>query len=309
MSTIDIRSKFLGGLLGHALGDAIGELAFSSSNESSLRDILEKIELLRYTDDTAMALGIAESLVSQGTLDLHHLGETFRKNFEREPWRGYAPGPPTVFTLVRQGYSYQEAAQSLFGGSGSFGNGAAMRITPLGLFFHDSRELYERAAQSAAVTHAHPLGKDGAAVLAGAVAMAVSLSSEAEFPLDQFLGHLEKIPRTPNFKEKLSLMIQLIDEGADRSRAARELGTNVTIHGSVPFALCSFLRNPSSFTKCLCHAILVRGDRDTLGAMACGLSGAYLGVEQLPAKWLRKLENREYIEELALSLFKKKSCS
>ncbi|MFQ5822024.1 MAG: ADP-ribosylglycohydrolase family protein, partial [Candidatus Heimdallarchaeota archaeon] len=148
MNALDFSSKFLGGMLGSALGDAIGELAFSNPSEKSLRAIIEKTDLLQYTDDTAMALGIAESLGERGTLNPHHLGETFRKNFEQEPWRGYGPGPPTVFTLVRQGYSYQEAAQRLFGGEGSFGNGSAMRITPLGLFFYNSKDLYEQAAQS-----------------------------------------------------------------------------------------------------------------------------------------------------------------
>ena len=49
-------------------------------------------------------------------------------------------------------------------------------------------------------------------------------------------------------------------------------------------------------------AILNGGDRDTLGAMACGLSGAYLGIEAIPQAWWAKLENREYIEALALKL-------
>jgi len=55
------------------------------------------------------------------------------------------------------------------------------------------------------------------------------------------------------------------------------------------------------------HAILIRGDHDTIGAMAYGISGADLGVEKLPAEWILKLENQEYIKELAVSLFARKS--
>jgi len=306
MNPIDLQSKFLGGMLGSALGDAIGELAFRYSTEDALRASITNSETLQYTDDTAMALGIAEALIERGAIDPLHLGETFRKNYEREPWRGYGPGPLTVFNSVQQGFSYQEAARRLFRGSGSFGNGAAMRITPIGLYFHDSPELYERAAQSAEVTHAHPLGKDGAAVLASIISVVVSLSPEEEFPRAQILSKLKNVPQTIEFQEKLSLVANLIDEEADQQRAARELGTNVTIHGSVPFAIFSFLKHPQSYTACLLHAILVRGDRDTIGAMACGISGAYLGVEQLPPEWLLKLENREYIKELTLSLFERK---
>jgi poly(ADP-ribose) glycohydrolase ARH3 len=70
----------------------------------------------------------------------------------------------------------------------------------------------------------------------------------------------------------------------------------------VPFALYAFLRYPQSFEACLFCAILNGGDRDTLGAMACAVSGAYLGIEAIPPAWRARLENREHIEELALEL-------
>jgi poly(ADP-ribose) glycohydrolase ARH3 len=77
----------------------------------------------------------------------------------------------------------------------------------------------------------------------------------------------------------------------------------VAVDESMPFALYSFLCFPESFEACLFCAILNGGDRDTLGAMAGALSGAYLGVEAIPNIWRRKLENRERIERLASSLW------
>ncbi len=71
---------------------------------------------------------------------------------------------------------------------------------------------------------------------------------------------------------------------------------------SMPFAIYAFLRHPQSFEACLFEAILNGGDRDTLGAMSCAISGAYLGLEAIPPSWREKLENRVYIEELALKL-------
>ncbi|MBT8407071.1 MAG: ADP-ribosylglycohydrolase family protein, partial [Deltaproteobacteria bacterium] len=177
MTKPNLRAKYLGAMLGSALGDAIGELAFQYPERNTLSAVVESLAELRYTDDTAMAIGLASSLVEKGYLDGQNLGETFRRNFEQEPWRGYATGPPTIFSMVRStGISYTKAAQSLFGGGGSFGNGAAMRIAPLGLFFHDSSEIYQQACGSAEVTHAHPVGKDGAAIQAWAVSRAVRLN-------------------------------------------------------------------------------------------------------------------------------------
>lgn len=303
---INLESKFLGGMVGSALGDAIGEMAFRYRHEEVLLEAVEKADQLEYTDDSAMAIGIAESLDEIGEIETQHLGETFRRNYEREPWRGYASGPPTIFSKVRRGASYTDAAESLFGGSGSFGNGAAMRIAPVGLYFHDSADFYVQAEASARVTHCHPLGVDGAAVLAKAIAMAANLSPAHEFPLPDFCRELRAFVRTAEFQEKMHLVEEMAAGEMDIRDAAHRLGTNVTAHGSVPYAIFAFLRSPGSFEQCLLNAALVGGDRDTLGAMACGVSGAYLGIEAIPRQWRGKLENGAYIESLARRLAERK---
>lgn len=303
---INLESKFLGGMVGSALGDAIGEMAFRYRREEVLLEAVAKAEVLEYTDDSAMAVGIAESLSEVGRIETQHLGETFRKNYEREPWRGYASGPPTIFAEVRRGASYTGAAESLFGGAGSFGNGAAMRVAPVGLFFFDSDDLYGQAEASARVTHCHPLGVDGAAVLAKALAMAAALDPAQEFPLGDFCRELREFVQTPEFQEKMGLVEEMAVGEIDIRDAAHRLGTNVTAHGSVPFAIFAFLRSPGSFKQCLFNAVLCGGDRDTLGAMACGVSGAYLGIEAIPAQWCERLENGAYMESLARKLTARK---
>ena len=299
----DIKAKYLGGMVGSALGDAIGELAFRYPSKEGLCIQLDQLREFRYTDDSAMSIGLAESILKKSFLDQQDLGETFKTNFEREPWRGYASGPPTIFSMVeRLGITYAEAAGSLFGGAGSLGNGAAMRIVPIGLFFHHSPDLYEEACISASVTHAHPVGKDGAAVQARAISLAVKLNPREVFPLKAFIDALTDFARTPEIKGKILLVQGLINAHAPPSSAAEQLGRTVSVHESLPFALYSFLCHLKSFEDCLYCAILHGGDRDTLGAMACAVSGAYLGIESIPGSWRRKLENRARIEDLASGL-------
>jgi poly(ADP-ribose) glycohydrolase ARH3 len=252
-----------------------------------------------------MAIGLAESMVAKGGIHEQHVGHTFRRNFEREPWRGYASGPPTVFSFAQQqGIPYAVAAKRLFGGQGSLGNGAAMRIVPVGLFFHDSPHLYDRAVASAGVTHAHPVGMDGAAVQALAVALATGLDPGVKFPLRRFLSSITEAARTSPVREKVAMLQHLIEENTPPDAAAHGLGRSVAVHESMPFALFSFLRHPHSFEDCIFCAILNGGDRDTLGAMAGAISGAYLGVGAIPEAWGQKLENRSYIASLALKLVK-----
>jgi poly(ADP-ribose) glycohydrolase ARH3 len=302
---MDLRAKYLGGMVGSALGDAIGELAFTVPKRERLLSNLDHVSEFRYTDDTAMAIGLAESIIKAKGIDQQNLGDTFSANFQREPWRGYASGPPTIFSLVESlGISYTEAAREMFGGSGSLGNGAAMRIVPLGLFFHRAEDLYEVAALSAQVTHAHPVGMDGAAVQAWAVASAVKLDPQQAFPLEGFVQGLIDFARTPEIQTKMKLIQKLITEEVPPDAAADELGRSVAVHESMPFAIYSFLKYPKSFEACLFCAILHGGDRDTLGAMACAISGAYLGIEAIPHVWHQRLENRAHIEDLASELFR-----
>jgi len=299
----DLKKKYLGAMVGSAIGDAIGELAFRLPEEQRLCALVDRMEEIIYTDDTAMAIGLAESILQKKGIDPQHLGDIFFRNFCREPWRGYASGPPTIFSMVQTaGVSYAEGARSLFGGAGSLGNGAAMRIVPVGLFFHHSEDLYQMASASAEVTHAHPVGKDGAAVQAWAIAQAVRLDSEEEFPLERFTQGLMEFARTPEIRKKMMLLRILINQNITSEAAADQLGRSVAVDDSMPFAIYCFLRHPRSFEDCLFCAILNGGDRDTLGAMACAISGAYLGIEAIPGSWRNKLENRALIENLASSL-------
>ena len=100
-----IRKKFLGSLLGAALGDAIGSSreGHSMADESEIAAMLPWSQPLRYTDDTHMTIGVAESLVECGGLDGAHMAQRFVENYEREPWRGYGPGPPHIFRLIKKG--------------------------------------------------------------------------------------------------------------------------------------------------------------------------------------------------------------
>jgi poly(ADP-ribose) glycohydrolase ARH3 len=85
MSTIDVKSKVLGGILGSAIGDAIGEMAFLYPEKERLLVEANRAPELCYTDDTAMAIGLAESILKEDGIDQNRLGETFRSNFLREP--------------------------------------------------------------------------------------------------------------------------------------------------------------------------------------------------------------------------------
>ncbi len=297
-----LRDRFLGSFLGSALGDAIGEIAFRYRTSESLLSYLEENSLLRYTDDTAMALALAEHIINhQGVIDSEELGKLFHEHFQREPWRGYASGPPTIFSMVeRHGLTYTEAARSLFDGQGSFGNGAAMRITPVGLFFFDQSDavLRDVATKSSLPTHSHPLGMEGACVLAKAISLALRVNdlSTIDRKID-FVEELMQFTDVDEYKKRLSDSKQLLQDQEPLTDAEKILGSNITAHSSVPFAIHVFLHDPNDFRGMLLQAALLSRDKDTVAAMTCALLGAHLGVNLVPSEWSSRLENREWIEK------------
>ena len=115
-----------------------------------------------------MMIGVAESLAGCGKFDGADMANRLAQNFQ--PHRGYGPSANSCMMALRQGVTWNEVGTQLFGAEGSFGNGAAMRVAPVGVFYHDrENELRNCTELSASITHTHPLGKEGAALLAHAV--------------------------------------------------------------------------------------------------------------------------------------------
>jgi poly(ADP-ribose) glycohydrolase ARH3 len=303
-----LRTRFTGSMIGTAIGDGLGAgfEGLSDFSEEQVYAVADRRKVLRYTDDTHMMIGVAESIIAKNGFDGRHMAERFIHNYNWGPFRGYGPGPPRIFALIEAGEAWDRASEQLYPG-GSYGNGAAMRIAPVGLFYYDDpQKLKEVACQSSQITHAHILGKEGAALQAYAVAMAVNLDQSIDFDRDGFLEKLIDFACEDIYKDKLKRMSDLWDN-PDRNRAASELGNGIEAFTAVPAAIFSFLAHPDSFEKTVVYAISLGGDTDTIGAMAGAISGAYLGYDAIPEEWQNKLENRLYIEPLAEELWKMKT--
>jgi poly(ADP-ribose) glycohydrolase ARH3 len=300
-----LELKFLACLVGAAIGDALGARreGRGMSRSEDIVSLAEKLEQLIYTDDTHMTIGIAESLIESKGFDGEHMAQTFIKNYEAEPWRGYGPGPPRIFWMIKNGEPWDSAADRLYRG-GSFGNGSAMRVAPVGLLYsHNLEKLRGIAYQSSSITHSHELGKEGAALQACAVALALNTPSDEDIDKEAFLSKLQNFIQNQVYKEKVAQIRESLGE-QDEAKVVALLGNGIEAPRSVPTAVYCFLRQPQSYKDTVIYAISLGGDTDTIAAMAGAISGAYLGIEAIPSEWRAKLENREYIEALAEGLWR-----
>jgi poly(ADP-ribose) glycohydrolase ARH3 len=296
----NLRDRFRGCLLGLAIGDALGG-RFEARSAESIRQRFPNVQALIdyptdqvwYTDDTQMAIGVAETLADHGSIVEEHLCRAFVANYV--PSRGYGRGARAVLEAMEEGRDHRRVAAEHFPG-GSYGNGAAMRVAPVGLFFrNDPRLLSEEARLSALPTHVHPLGIEGAQLVARAVALA---SHSQTFERSGFFEEIMAACALSEYRRKI--------EQAAQSRSPddlQRLGNGIEALESVPTALASFALTPESYADTIANVIFLGGDTDTMAAMAGAVSGAYLGVDGLPDRLVRLLERspkgRDYIMALA----------
>ena len=304
----DLVDRAIGCLAGLALGDALGAPFEGATrvDRAAIDGLLTSDDPLRWTDDTHMMLALADSLLACGAaVEPQHLGDTFAARYHEEPWRGYGAGPPHVFALAATGMAYVDAAATLFDGSGSLGNGAAMRCAPVAVAGHpDAGRTRAMAAAQAAVTHAHPEGRDGATLLAAVIDLALRTPAPAALELRRLdpRSDTADLPvtelRSPTMRAAVDV---LIDTGPD-STTARRFGSAVAARSSVPAAISVAVTHPHDVVDTIRAAIQQGGDTDTVAAMAAAITGAHLGSGDLPGSLLRRLEAHDRIAATAARL-------
>jgi poly(ADP-ribose) glycohydrolase ARH3 len=311
--------KFQGALLGTFAGDALGmpvegmtHEAIQARFDGPLLDMVEgRLPAGSYTDDTEMMIGLAEGLAEKGKVDCALIGERFVDNFHAN--RGYGPATKKIIGELRKGARWDAPASKVYDGKGSYGNGAPMRIAPLGCFFYDRiSDIREAAETCSRITHTHPLGMEGGVVQATAVALAVGMDPAKMFDSIEFADIVINFTNKADFGKPLVQMRELLKRkrAPEVHEVVKALGNDVRSFASVPAAIYSFLKHPSTFEEAVVYAVNLGGDTDTIGAMAGAIAGGYHGIEAIPKRWLQALDNqdkgRDYVLGLAARLWEAK---
>lgn len=273
-----------------ALGDAFGERWFPLFRPP--RQAYAEVRARRtphepvwhWTDDTALALALQRVLDEYGQVEQDRLALYYALAYDADQARGYGHGMHMLLpALLSSPADWRTLAPGLFDG-GSLGNGAAMRVAPLGARFHaDLGHASEQATLSAVVTHSHPEGVAGAV----AVAVAAALSVRGELELGAVAG------RTPEGAVRDGLLRAVeVPFATEPWKAADLLGNGQRIRAddTVPFALWTAARHPGDLEAALWATAEGFGDVDTTCAITGGVVGAATGVEGVPAEWRARRE-------------------
>ncbi|MFF2141446.1 ADP-ribosylglycohydrolase family protein [Kitasatospora sp. NPDC058190] len=285
----------LDSLRGLALGDAFGDRWFSvpaDETSAALAARLARPAPWHWTDDTAMALVLVRHLTTRGEVRQDALAQEFAAEYTREYARKYGPSMHRVLRGIGSGGDWRAITSGQFEGQGSYGNGAAMRVAPLGAWFADDLDETVRQAElQALTTHFHPEAVAGAVAVALAAALAVRSRGQTPPGRAELLS--EVAGRLPDSEVRSGLRIAARMPGHTSVRhAAAVLGSGLMISApdTVPFALWSAAGHLDSLPEAIWHTLEGAGDMDTTCAIAAGVVAARTGLADVPPAWLAARE-------------------
>jgi ADP-ribosylglycohydrolase len=302
------NDKAKGMMYGLAIGDALGyAVEFISLDQIKMQygpsGISDLPEPALFSDDTQMAVAIAEALVSAGQKDIESIMSAIKTEFIQwyhSPENNRAPGNTCL-----QGVANMEGGMhwTESGINHSKGCGSAMRSAPIGfLYQNDPQRLKEIASASGICTHGHKT----------ADAACIGASYIIKLALDG-IDPLEMIPKLLEFTEGISeefdeaiLKVQECISWEDEEQALLYLGEGWIGEEALALALYCFMRYPDSYEKVILRGANTNGDSDSIACIAGAISGAYLGVAAIPETWVSRIEKHDYLEDLASRLALKK---
>ncbi|GAA2792015.1 hypothetical protein GCM10010441_16590 [Kitasatospora paracochleata] len=282
----------LDSLRGLSVADALGAQVFVPVNRRHLAARQAPPGPWPWTDDTEMACSVHAAVGERGTVDTFDLTHAFARRHDFD--RGYGPAANRLLRLIREGGDAVRLASELFDGQGSYGNGAAMRVAPLGAAYAaDPAAVVGPAAATAVITHTHPQAVDGAIAVAVAAAYAVRARTEdlGGGPAG-FLGLVGGLTPRGVVRDAIVEAARLLDAGADADSVARLLGngSRVSALDTVPFALWAAARHLDDYPTAIWETVSVGGDVDTTAAIVGGIVSARTGTDGIPAAWLAARE-------------------
>jgi ADP-ribosylglycohydrolase len=280
--------RYRGSLLGLAVGDALGTtLEFSPPGSFTPIDDMVGggpfgLEPGQWTDDTSMALCLAESLIERRGFDpvdqMNRYVRWYRHGHLSSTGRCFDIGGTTRAALLRFMNDGNPYAGSI--DPGSAGNGSIMRLAPVPLFFASSpEEAIERAADSSRTTHGAREAVDACRYLAALIVGALNGVPKEELLSKNY------------FQGKLAPRIAKIASGSFRQQTPK--GTGYVVD-SLEAALWAFDQS-SSFQDGALLAVNLGDDADTTGAVFGQLAGAYYGEQGIPETWRKKLAFHDLI--------------
>lgn len=303
LKDLDIKSKVRAGVIGHAIGDALGvPVEFKDRRQLACEPIRDMVDsgthnmpAGTWSDDTSMEIALLQSLIDKGRFDLEDIMENFYKWWKRGEFT--ATGETFDIGLTCSGaivnYCYSgnplECGEK---GERSNGNGSLMRILPVAYVCHNNaivgNDRYELVRKVSSLTHAHEISVFGCFfyvnfichLLNGDNAMVAYRKTQQE-DYSMFSDSTRK-----------AYYRVLVDNIADYNED--EISSSGYVLSSLEASLWCLLTT-GSYEEAVLKAVNLGDDTDTIGAITGSMAGIYYGYDAIPHEWIEKLQRSDYI--------------
>ncbi|HOY38814.1 MAG: ADP-ribosylglycohydrolase family protein [Bacteroidales bacterium] len=296
-----LNEKGKGMLVGLAIGDALGvTLEFTARGSfEPISNIIGggpfSLQAGKWTDDTSMALCLADSLIEKGGFDAHDQMEKYL-DWYRNGYNSSERGCFDIGLTTRNALRTFEKTGEVYCGSenpNTAGNGSIMRLAPVAIKYHNDTDLLmEYAALSSKTTHAAPEAVQSCMLL-GLYLQAFLHDKDKNFIFSaEFIqGAQKKIPdMLPN--------ISYILNGSYIHKNEAQINSSGYCIATLESALWAFA-GTDNFRDCLLKAVNLGNDSDTVGAVTGQIAGAYYGYSEIPQSWKEILYLENEIAERA----------
>jgi ADP-ribosylation/crystallin J1 len=300
------NNQYLGAIIGHAVGDAMGfPTEFSKREELLKNPVIEMIDSPdvgqpagSWSDDTAMGIATIDSFIQKKCFDYKDIMDKWVKWISKSE---YTPTGVTFDigrTCLKAIKKYCNGTAPLQCGSTSInenGNGSLMRILPVALYVFsknlDDISIRKLTSEVSSLTHAHEVSRLGCYIY---VQFIICLLKG--YTKEEAYKHIQYLDYSTYDMHSLKLYTRILDEQIEVQRLDQIKSTGYIVD-TLESAIWIFM-NAQHYKEAIIASTNIGGDTDTIGAIVGSMAGIYYGFDSIPSSWLDKLQRKDYLIEL-----------
>ena len=301
------NNQYLGAIIGHAVGDAMGfPTEFSKREELLQNPVIEMIDSPdvgqpagSWSDDTAMEIATNDSFIQKKYFDYKDIMDKWVKWISKSEYTPTGVAFDIGRTCLKAIKKYCNGTAPLQCGSTSInenGNGSLMRILPVALYAYskklDDTSIHKLTNEVSSLTHAHEVSRLGCYIYVQFIICLLKGNTKQEA-----YKHIQNLDYRSFRMDSIHHYARILNEQIEFQILDNIKSTGYIVD-TLESAMWIFM-NAQHYKEAIIASTNIGGDTDTIGAIVGSMAGIYYGFDSIPSNWLNKLQRKEYLMELA----------
>ena len=300
------NNQYLGAIIGHAVGDAMGfPTEFSKREELLQNPVIEMIDspdvdqpASSWSDDTAMEIATIDSFIQKKYFDYKDIMDKWVKWISKSEYTPTGVAFDIGRTCLKAIKKYCNGTAPLECGSTSMnenGNGSLMRILPVALYAYskklDDTSIHKLTNEVSSLTHAHEVSRLGCYIYVQFIICLLKGNTKHEA-----YKHIQDLDYRSFSIDSINHYARILNNQIEFQILDNIKSTGYIVD-TLESAMWIFM-NAQHYKEAIIASTNIGGDTDTIGAIVGSMAGIYYGFEDIPSSWLDKLQRKDYLMEL-----------